>query len=87
MAVLGDGMNKAQDESSEQFTQKYDEADFLSAIGELEGYAGTANVADIVGCPRRMAYNRLMQLREAGHVEYHEIGNSFVWTHAGGERT
>lgn len=73
------GVNEERDEDSGKFASKYTDQDFLNAIQELGGAAGTADIADAVGCPRRTAYNRLDNLREEGTLETREVGSSLLW--------
>jgi len=61
-----------------QFSEKYPDEDFLSAVEELE-VASTQKVADKVGCSYNLAYQRLKRLEEMGEVEGEEVGPSFVW--------
>ena len=77
-------VNDERDEDSGEFTPKYADAEFVEALRTLGGTAGTSDVADEVGCPRRTAYHRLNQLRESGELEAREIGNSLAWAIKGG---
>lgn len=62
-----------------KFNQEYSDEEFLSAIENLP-VAGTQKVADEVGCSYNLAYRRLKNLYESGHVEYENVGSAFVWT-------
>lgn len=73
-------MNEERDEDSGKFESKYTDEDFIVAIETLDGVAGTSEVAEEVGCPRRTAYNRLDQLRERGVLQTRDIGPSLLWT-------
>lgn len=61
------------------FEKEHVDEDFLEAIEALGGTAGTAEVADEVGCPQRTAYHRLDELRDAGRIEGRKIGGSIAW--------
>ena len=62
-----------------KFTKKFTDDDFLDAIRAHEGAAGTADVADEVGCPHSTAYHRLDRLREKERVDSRQIGNAVLW--------
>lgn len=70
---------------SGQFTEKYPKRVFLDALRGLGGEAGTTNVADEVGCPRRTAYHRLSNLRDEGRIDSRKIGNAMLWVIEDGE--
>lgn len=62
-----------------QFTEKYPTSAFLDALRELGGGAGTADVAEEVGCPQRTAYHRLSNLRENGQIDSRQVGGAMLW--------
>lgn len=66
-------------EETGRYSASYSDDDFLEAIADLGGTAGTSEIADHVGCVRDSAYRRLNQLAENGCVERRRIGNSLVW--------
>jgi len=70
---------KDRNEESGKYTASYTDSDFLNAIGEYEGMAGTSQIAEEVGCTRRTAYTRLKSLEEESRVESRQVGNSLVW--------
>jgi DNA-binding transcriptional ArsR family regulator len=72
-------MNDERDAGTGQFAQKYDDEEFFNALREHDGAAGTATVADVVGCPQRTAYHHLDRLREEGLVSSQRIGGSMLW--------
>ena len=72
-------MARERDENSGRYTDAYDNEEFLSAIAESRGVAGTGQVADIVGCSNRQALNRLKELEEDGLVSSKNVGRSLVW--------
>lgn len=61
-----------------QFTESeaYSDDDFLEALQELGGSAGTKQIADEVGCHRDTARRRLHNLADAGDIEKHKTGES-----------
>ena len=73
-------MNTARNEETGQFTEKYQPIDFLSALRTLEGAAGTAAVAEQVGCPQRTAYHHLDALATDGPVAREKIGGTLLWS-------
>lgn len=72
-------MGRERDEESGQYTDAYADEDFLDAIEQADGMAGTGEVAEIVGCSDRQALNRLKQLEAEGEIKGKNIGRSFVW--------
>lgn len=45
-----------------------------------EGFTGTRDVADELGCDRSHAYRRLSALADEGRVTGRKIGGTRVWT-------
>lgn len=72
-------MNEERDDESGKFEEKYPTEAFLNAIRDLGGAAGTADVADEVGCPQRTAYHRLSNLRNNGQIDSRQVGGSMLW--------
>ena len=72
-------MNDERDARTGQFAAKYADEQFLGALREHDGAAGTAAVADAVGCPQRTAYHHLDRLREENAVSSQQIGGSTLW--------
>lgn len=70
---------KDRDEDSGKYTTSYHDSDFIDAIQQLDGMAGTSDIADEIGCTRRTAYTRLKSLEDEGQVESRKVGNSLVW--------
>ena len=70
-------------EETGQYSASYSDDDFLEAIADLGGTAGTSEIAGHVGCVRDSAYRRLNQLAENGRIERRRIGNSLVWSTIG----
>jgi CTP-dependent riboflavin kinase len=61
-----------------QYIEKYSDEAFLKAVDSIP-VASTQNVADEVGCSYDLAYRRLKQLEQDGHVEHDGVGRSFIW--------
>jgi predicted transcriptional regulator len=61
-----------------RFGTAYDDADFLDAVREHEP-AGTAEIADAVGCHEKSAYKRLRALADGGMIGTKQIGGGRVW--------
>ena len=72
--------DRDRDEESGRFTGEYSVDEFLDAIRELGGTAGTTKIAEEVGCDRRTAYVRLKELQNDGVVKGQKIGNSLAWS-------
>ena len=70
--------NDALDPETGKFTSKYTNEEFLSALHDL-GEAGTADVAEAVGCNRETARLRLNELVERGAVERRKIAGAILW--------
>jgi putative restriction endonuclease len=58
--------------------KSYSEEDILAAIGDQR--LGTREIADIVGCHRSTAYERLEELEERNLVQTTEVGRTLMWT-------
>lgn len=82
-ATVWSFMPREQDSESGQFTQVYSDEDFLAALEEL-GQAGTADVAEAVGCGEKNAYRRLGALEEEGRVTSRTVGRAKLWELADG---
>jgi GTP-sensing pleiotropic transcriptional regulator CodY len=70
---------KDRDEESGKYQTTYSDSEFIDAIKQLDGLAGTAEIAEEVGCTQRTAYTRLTSLEYSGKINSREIGNSLVW--------
>ena len=77
-------MNDERNRENGQFAEKHQEEDFIEALRSL-GTAGTVDVAQEVGAPRRSAYNKLEALAESGRVSTRKIGAVRVWELADSE--
>jgi DNA-binding MarR family transcriptional regulator len=71
---------KDREEETGKYTTSYADTDFLQAIEQLDGMAGTSDIAEKVGCSQRTAYTRLQSLEEDDQVKSQTIGNSIIWT-------
>lgn len=76
-------MPRQQDTDSGKFTQVYSDEEFIDALDEL-AQAGTAEVAETVGCGEKLAYRRLRDLEDESRVESRSIGNAKLWELADG---
>ena len=83
MAQNTRGMPGAErDNDSGQYTETYPTDEFLGAIDDVDGVAGTQDVADAVGCSYETAYKKLRSLEDAGAVESEKVANARVWLRA-----
>jgi uncharacterized membrane protein len=71
---------KNREEETGKYTTSYLDADFLEAIEQLDGIAGTSDIAEKVGCSQRTAYTRLQSLEAEGQIRSRKVGNSLMWT-------
>lgn len=68
------------DEETGRYTGEYPSDEFLAAIREAGGMAGTGEIATAVGCAHDTAYKRLQQMEDDGTVSSRKMGNTLVWT-------
>lgn len=68
------------DEETGRYTGQYSIDDFLNAISNANGMAGTGEIADRVGCAHDTAYKRLQRMEEEGLVSSKKVGNTLLWT-------
>lgn len=71
--------NDARDDESGRFEEKYPTEDFIGALRDAGGMAGTGEIAGSVGCGHDTAYKRLHQLEERGYVSKRNVGNTLLW--------
>lgn len=71
-------MKPDRDEYSGRYTREYEASEFIAALEELSAVS-TAEVADVVGCSRDLAYRRLTELADKGRVEGESIGRTYRW--------
>ena len=67
------------DEETGRYTGQYSTDDFLNAIIEEGGMAGTGEIADHVGCAHDTAYKRLQELEKEGIISSRKMGNTLLW--------
>ena len=67
------------DEETGRYTGQYPTDDFLNAIDEEGGMAGTGEIADHVGCAHDTAYKRLQELEKEGMISSRKMGNTLLW--------
>ena len=79
-------MPRERDEESGKYTDTYADDEFLAALRDEDGVAGTSSLADAVGCTSRHALNRLRELEDAGKVTSKDVGRSLVWMLLDGEK-
>jgi hypothetical protein len=72
-------MPRDRDAESGKYTDAFSDEDFIEAIHAEGGLAGTTAVAEIVGCTRRQALNRLKDLEERNKLISKDVGRSLVW--------
>lgn len=78
MAPAGGSDGNARDTDPGGYSS-YSDEDFLAALEEI-GPAGTSDVAEVVGCSDRTAYNRLMELADEARVRFKRInGRTILW--------
>jgi predicted transcriptional regulator len=58
--------------------ETYSTEDFYNAVREHQP-AGTKQIAEIVGCSRRTAHDRLGTLEKQGHISSKKIGRELAW--------
>ncbi|MFP9191388.1 transcriptional regulator [Natrialbaceae archaeon A-CW1-1] len=68
------------DEDTGRYTGEYPTEEFMSAITEEGGMAGTGEIADIVGCAHDTAYKRLQKMEGEDLVSSRKMGNTLVWS-------
>lgn len=67
------------DDDSGQYSETYPLDDFIAALDDLGGAAGTQDVADVVGCKYRTANAKLHELDEEGRITSQKVGNAYLW--------
>ncbi len=68
------------DEDTGQYTGNYSSKEFLTAIENIDGMAGTGDIADEIGCAHDTAYKRLQNLENDGLVKSQKVGNTLIWS-------
>lgn len=67
------------DDDSGRYSETYPLTDFIDALDDLGGSAGTQEVADAVGCKYRTANAKLHELEAEGRVSTRRVGNAYLW--------
>mgnify|MGYP002760962358 FL=1 len=68
------------DEKTGQYVGEYFTEDFLTAINNEGGAAGTGEIAERVGCAHDTAYKRLQEMEDDGLVSSQKVGNTLLWS-------
>lgn len=68
------------DDKSGRYTGEYSTEDFLQAISNEGGVAGTGEIAERVGCAHDTAYKRLQKIERKGLVSSKKVGNTLIWS-------
>lgn len=71
--------NPFRDSESGKYEQGFTPDAALEALRELRGAATTSEIADEVGCVRRTAYNKLVELEESGTITSRNSGRTRLW--------
>ena len=80
-----DAVMAERDDESGRYSETYPLADFVDALAELGGSAGTQEVADEVGCKYRTANAKLHELKDEDRVSARKVGNAYLWILSDGE--
>jgi predicted transcriptional regulator len=67
------------DDETGRYTPSWSDEDFLEALRELGGVAGTNDVADWVECSRKTARRWLNDLADRNRITKRELGNTAAW--------
>ena len=78
----GDMPYDEHDESG-RFKRRYTGEQVIGVLEDSGGAASTSEVADTLGCSRRLALLRLRELEDDGRVSAREVGNTYLWTYTG----
>lgn len=71
--------NDERDTDSGRFTEKNPPEEFIKALEDLGGAAGTQEIADEVGSPYRTTHHKLTQLEEKGRIASKKVANANLW--------
>lgn len=74
-----DGVMAERDDDSGRYSETYPFSEFIDALEELGGSAGTQEVADEVGCKYRTANAKLHELEEEDRISARKVGNAYLW--------
>lgn len=64
---------------SGRYREEYPHEEFVAAVRDADGGAGTQDVADAVGCSYETAYKKLRALEDAGDLNHRKVGNARLW--------
>jgi GTP-sensing pleiotropic transcriptional regulator CodY len=70
-------------DESGQFKRKYTTEQVVGALEDQGGSSSTSEVADTLGCGRRLALLRLRELEDDNRVSARSVGNTYLWTYLG----
>lgn len=76
--------NRDRDADTGRYTEKYPPEDFVAAIEDAGGSAGTKDIADAVGCSYETAYMKLRKLVDNDVIDCRKVGNANLWVVDGG---
>lgn len=74
---------KDREEESGKYTTSYADSEFIEAIQQLGGMAGTSDIAEEIGCTQRTAYTRLKSLEDQNKIKSRKVGSSLLWSLSG----
>lgn len=77
------GMPYDEHDENGQFKRRYTPKQMIGALEDQGGSASTSEVADALGCSRRLALLRLRELEDDGTVTAREVGNTYLWSYTG----
>lgn len=72
-------VGKDRDDDTGQYTDTYPTEDFIEAIRDHGGAAGTREIADAIDCHRDTARRRLNDLVEEGLIVRRDVGDAALW--------
>lgn len=78
-------VGKDRDDDTGQYTDTYPTDEFIEAIRELGGAAGTREIAEAVDCHRDTARRRLNSLTDEGLLMRKDVGDAALWIIANDE--
>lgn len=68
------------DDETGRYTANNTTEDFIHAIEELGGAAGTQEIADEVGCEYTTAYSKLRKMEDDGSIDSRKVANARLWS-------
>lgn len=70
-------------DESGRFKRQYTGEQVVGTLEDRGEAASTSEVADTLGCSRRLALLRLRELEGDDRVSAREVGNTYLWTYTG----